>query len=124
MKISLIIVGAFLFGIGLLLAFSNPVISVCLTILGLGFFFAGIILQFIKKSKIRKRRFWESGLELIISGIVFCILGTVGYSGGYGYYGYSMVDWICIFLNHLGLLLILFGIVRIIISVVKNKGKR
>ncbi len=128
MKVSLIIVGAILFVTGLLFAYSNPIITLYLTICGIGCFFAGIILQIITKNKVkkdeksvtRKRQFWGSDLELIIAGILFFIIASIGLSS----YRYSKVGLGFIVLGAFGLLLILFAFVRIIISLIKGEEKR
>ncbi|MEO0184414.1 MAG: hypothetical protein ABIL22_06325 [candidate division WOR-3 bacterium] len=125
MKISIIILGAFLFVAGLLFAYSGSIVSLYLIIGGVGCFIWGIILELIAKSKIKeekpvakeKRSFLGSNLEMIIAGIVFFIIASVGLPGFRKSAGY----WIFIILGLVGLVLILSALIRIVISISRRK---
>ncbi|MEO0190983.1 MAG: hypothetical protein ABIL18_08375 [candidate division WOR-3 bacterium] len=129
MKLSVIILGAILFVAGLLFAYSGSIISLYLIIGGLGCFIAGIILELIAKSKIKKeektapvqkKKFFGSNLDLIVAGIVFFIVASIGLPGFRKSTGY----WIFIILGIIGSLLILLGLIQMVISMIKDEERR
>lgn len=129
LKLSFIIIGALLFVVGLLLIFSGSIVSLYLIIAGIGFFIAGIILEFIAKIRAKKeekaidrkaRSSLEYNLQFMIAGIVFIILAAIGLPGFYRTRGL----WIFILLGLVGIILFVIGIIRIIISIVKGEEKR
>ncbi|MEO0124258.1 MAG: hypothetical protein ABIL69_09700 [candidate division WOR-3 bacterium] len=130
MKIPIIVLGALLFVAGLIFAYSGSIVSLYLIIGGLGCFIAGIILELIAKSKIKKeeksatvqkRKFLGSNLEMIIAGIVFIILASVflpSFRAKESYFYIFMV------IGGIGLLLIVLGLIRIVISMIRKADKR
>lgn len=130
MKFSFIIFGGILFIIGLLFADESPFLSLCLIIVGFGCFLGGIIWGTISKIEMKKeeksvvkgrKMSLGSNLELITIGIVLLIFVSFSLPSVWPLEkGYIFL----FIMLYFSFFLILFGLARIIISVIKGEEKR